>query len=608
MTKALLAAMLGTTLMGSAASVDFTYAEPENFLGTQKKENYDVAIFLPAEQFEGFKVTSVKTYLNNRKGVDCYENVKVWLSTELSLDNKKNAPNVGSYDAAISSEGVVSMSLPESYTITDAGIYVGYSFDINTLNTGSKYPVGIGGQEDPNGFFIHSSRTYTKWKSISDTQKCSASIVVTLESETMPEESVAFVEMPTPVYMSLGESKKVDVTLSTMGSAPVKSVEFAYSIGGNDYTSLCQLPQEVPASLGKKFVASLEIAAQDARLNENVEFSVAKVNGVDNKSEKGVKSSNIVVVNQAPVHQALFEEYTGTWCGYCTRGYAALEYISKNYPDFVVAAYHNGDDMHVVNKYPNNVSGLPGAVLDRSLQVDPYYGSEKYMNIALPVVGDILAINDQFTPWAINVSHTWDNDNILTATATVSSLSAVENGKYKIAYILIADGLVSDSWAQSNYYSSNAQSDSQIPELNAFCKGGEFGKSSIKGLPYNDVVILDTGILGVAGSIPSELEAEQQITHSQSFDLSKVNSKIINLIDKNKLRIVAAVLDAKGKALNCAKDEVNDFDGTSVKGVDVSENELPVEYYNLNGVKVSNPSNGIFIRRQGDRTSKVILK
>ena len=36
-------------------------------------------------------------------------------------------------------------------------------------------------------------------------------------------------------------------------------------------------------------------------------------------------------------------------------------------------------------------------------------------------------------------------------------------------------------------------------------------------------------------------------------------------------------------------------------------NEAPVEYYNLQGVKVANPSNGIFIKKQGNKVSKVIL-
>ena len=174
--------------------------------------------------------------------------------------------------------------------------------------------------------------------------------------------------------------------------------------------------------------------------------------------------------------------------------------------------------------------------------------------------------------------------------------------------MLVADGLsgTTSQWNQSNAYSSYSPSDSQIDELNDFCKGGKYGTSSVKGLIFDDVVISTTGIYGVAGSIPENLEAEQVAEHTLTFDLSKIKAAL--LPDKNKLRIVAAILDGNGNVLNCAKNEVNDFksDPGAVKEIDNSN--APVEYYNLNGVKVANPSNGVFIRKQGTITSKVILK
>lgn len=39
----------------------------------------------------------------------------------------------------------------------------------------------------------------------------------------------------------------------------------------------------------------------------------------------------------------------------------------------------------------------------------------------------------------------------------------------------------------------------------------------------------------------------------------------------------------------------------------VADENAPVEYYNLQGIRVENPSNGIFIRRQGTKTTKVAL-
>jgi hypothetical protein len=46
---------------------------------------------------------------------------------------------------------------------------------------------------------------------------------------------------------------------------------------------------------------------------------------------------------------------------------------------------------------------------------------------------------------------------------------------------------------------------------------------------------------------------------------------------------------------------------TGVANIAVAGNES-VEYFNLQGVRVANPENGVFIRRQGGRASKVVLK
>lgn len=47
----------------------------------------------------------------------------------------------------------------------------------------------------------------------------------------------------------------------------------------------------------------------------------------------------------------------------------------------------------------------------------------------------------------------------------------------------------------------------------------------------------------------------------------------------------------------------------SVKGIENIENaNAPVEFYNLNGMKVADPANGIFIRKQGNKVSKVVVK
>lgn len=52
---------------------------------------------------------------------------------------------------------------------------------------------------------------------------------------------------------------------------------------------------------------------------------------------------------------------------------------------------------------------------------------------------------------------------------------------------------------------------------------------------------------------------------------------------------------------------INIDDPSAVNGVEAEAN-APVEYFNLQGVRVANPENGLYIRRQGNKTTKVVVK
>ena len=49
-------------------------------------------------------------------------------------------------------------------------------------------------------------------------------------------------------------------------------------------------------------------------------------------------------------------------------------------------------------------------------------------------------------------------------------------------------------------------------------------------------------------------------------------------------------------------------ESSSIEGIEIENTDAPVEYYNLQGVKVANPSNGIYIKRQGSKVSKEYIK
>lgn len=51
----------------------------------------------------------------------------------------------------------------------------------------------------------------------------------------------------------------------------------------------------------------------------------------------------------------------------------------------------------------------------------------------------------------------------------------------------------------------------------------------------------------------------------------------------------------------------DEFDDAAVANVEIDES-APAVYYNLQGQKVANPSNGLYIVRQGKKVQKVMVK
>ena len=47
---------------------------------------------------------------------------------------------------------------------------------------------------------------------------------------------------------------------------------------------------------------------------------------------------------------------------------------------------------------------------------------------------------------------------------------------------------------------------------------------------------------------------------------------------------------------------------TGLSLIEANDENAPVEYYNLNGQRVNDPANGIFVRKQGSKVEKVVIK
>ena len=129
--------------------------------------------------------------------------------------------------------------------------------------------------------------------------------------------------------------------------------------------------------------------------------------------------------------------------------------------------------------------------------------------------------------------------------------------------------------------------------------------SLVEGLVFNDVVVDVTGMLGVDGSVPANVEFNTPYDNDFSFDIA--DNEVIQ--DKDKLYVAAFIINPNGTILNSNKVKVEV--PTAVGCLEAGLSEVSAEYSNLSGTRVAAPEKGIFVKvtRLSDgsvRTAKVV--
>lgn len=131
-----------------------------------------------------------------------------------------------------------------------------------------------------------------------------------------------------------------------------------------------------------------------------------------------------------------------------------------------------------------------------------------------------------------------------------------------------------------------------------FDYGFAFADSKVK----LNIQILDAEGKEIASDVLEKTELEKQTAYSYSHDFNKagdfkviITNECLTGTDKNVDRLSIWHLTWTGYT-------------TGVENVVVEGADAPVEYFNLQGVRVAAPEAGIFIRRQGNKVEKVVIR
>lgn len=575
------------------------------YFGSMKKESYDVAMLLTDKQAKGKKIESIKVPFPKDAEIS---DIKIWITKKLTLKGKENVADVMSMAATMDdSTAIVKFATP--YTIDSDSLYIGYSFDVDTLTKKTEIPVSLINEKGVQGLWMHSSRTYRKWLDKS-TYGCSA---MQVELSGFEANAVYF-EGFKDYYNQVNIATPIKLTLLNRGYNGIKSIDYSYSVGDKKVSDHLTLEAPIPACLNASTEFTITLPAIETKGKYPVNFSIDKVNGEAN-SETATANSTLAIYNKLPKHRPVMEEFTGTWCGNCARGWIGLEVMTRLHPDFIALAYHSGDVMQVIDQklflgFDTENPSYPMANIDRVYtDIDPYYGAEmtpfgieelwtKQAEILAPAS---LETEAAFTP---------DGKDIKAKAILEFPEDINDADKYSVEFVLVTDSLHGEgqAWEQSNYLEENEKGDYPFPEADIFFTGS----SSIPNMHYNDVVVATTRLRDGLIKLPAKVEAEKAFIIEGTIaevDSIKNMANYPVIQDSKNLRIVALLLNEKGEIMNGAKAKVTGYETTGIRNINnkVGEADVPA-IYNIQGHRLQTMQKGLnIIRTKDGKTKKVML-
>ena len=585
----------------------YTPGNDRSGLGVQKAETYDLAIQITPDNpvVVGKKIHAVRFYLRDKSGL---KDVKVWLSKTLpaNVSNAEVVKDLNTADLNAGDEGekklgkVNDIKLDAPYNVTNEGVYVGVSFTVTSTNSsGLKFPIVTGdGKGIKGSIFLRTSKSVNKWTDCKDEDFGLLAMQVLVEGE-FTQNAAQPMDFGT-LTAALGKAKELQLSIANGGSAGITDFDYTVAVdgavGAEKHVTLSE-PYKVFGGTTMVKITLDPIATVGAK--ETV-ITITKVNGVANESTAKTAKGQLVVLSKELPRAVLVEENTGTGCGWCPRGIVGMAKLQKAFGDkfagVAIHGYNDTDPMYNRSYDKNlNLSGAPSCRVNRGKAIDPYYGTGE------DIVEDVRKEFDELPYVGITLTGVYDKEtDKVTAEATLEPLMS---GNYKLAYVLVADGLTGseNAWMQSNFYIQFDQS--RLPEdLKPYGKGGQYGQKFKA--TFDDVAIASS-FSGAAVDLPA-LTENNIVKNSYTLALP-TKQPLRKAINVEKMHVIAFLLDAQGKVVNAVKAPVKDVLG--VNGVIASENIKEVARYTIDGRRINEPQAGINIVKMSDGTTvKVLVK
>lgn len=332
-------------------------------------------------------------------------------------------------------------------------------------------------------------------------------------------------------YALINSTNSLTLTVKNTGSNPVTTLTLNWNDGADHTVTVNK-----SLAVGETGTVIHPTTVQySSVVDKNLALNITQVNGnADSSPSNNIGSKKFNTVSQASPKKVLFEEGTGTWCGWCPRGAIAMNYMVTTYPnEFIGVAVHNQDPM-TLTAYDSGAdfSGFPGMNVDRVVLGEGVSQTSMTTNLN----------NRKTLTIPVNLVATGGvNGSNITINANATFRSVFSNSNFRLGVIITEDNVTGTAtgYRQTNYYAGGA---------NGVMGGYETLANPV---PANQMVYdhvgraLLGGYTGQANSVPTSISDGQTVTYTFNYTVpatSNINNMhaVLILIDQESGEIVNA--------------------------------------------------------------------
>lgn len=332
-------------------------------------------------------------------------------------------------------------------------------------------------------------------------------------------------------YQLSGSAATLTGSIQNTGTTTISSYYIRYAANGGPVQSSSLIPVPLAPMDTASFPPGLTVMIP-ADTSYAINAWIEVTGDVDHLND--TITAHAVGVPYIPLKRLVFEEGTGTWCGWCPRGAVFMDHFAATHPNGVAAqiAVHNSDPM-TIPAYDTFMAGYaggyPNIVIDRTVQRDPR-----------TIDADFAQGHDNFGFADFTIGSPVISGSAVSIPVSIKPVVTITNPR--LALVITESNVTATdtnaTWAQTNYYSGGSE----------VMGGWEQEAGHVQGVYYHFVA---RGITpapgGGAGNLPATLVAGNTYTDTLQTSLNTGLWKL------NDLQYIALLINGNnGAVMNSA--------------------------------------------------------